>query len=127
MAVGDWSEDISLPEAERRAYQRKVAMKDILGLIISHEDNLRRAMTREEIGLEFRYKDIDVDSLLSDMLDRSLVALSVVPGGKENRGGIIVIRLHDAWGSTFFGREWYRNEGPYTRERSVKFHFVKCY
>jgi hypothetical protein len=41
--VGEWSEDTSLPEAERRAYWRKNAMKALLGVMIAHEDKYGRS------------------------------------------------------------------------------------
>lgn len=125
MTVGEWSEDTPLPEAERRAYWSKNAMKALLGVMIAHEDKYGRAMTQEEIVATYRYPEVDTEKLLHEMLDYSYVACWFVQGAKEERGDTMIIIICNSWGTTFFGREWFRNDDQDQNEKNVHFYFAE--
>jgi hypothetical protein len=125
MVSGEPSEDVSLPEKERKAYLRKNAMRCLLGILILHEDLQGKAMTHDEIVGTFKYPNIDTEVLLQEMLDRSYISRWVVQGGKDDSGQVTSVMICDAWGTTFFGRDWFRNDDHDPNEKHVHFYFVE--
>jgi hypothetical protein len=125
MVAEDLSEETSLLEAERKAYWRKNAMKALLGAMIAHEDKYGRAITQEEIVATYRYPEVDTEKLLHEMLDYSYVAYWIDQGAKEERGDTMIIIICNAWGTTFFGRDWFRNDNQGRNEKNVHFYFAE--
>lgn len=125
MSAEDRTEETSLLEAERKSYRRRNAMKSLLAIMISHEDEFGRAMTHDEVLRAFHYPDVDTEVLLHEMLDRSLIACWVVQGGKEDHGYAKVIIICDAWGTTFFGRQWFINDDHNGDAQNVHFYFAE--
>jgi hypothetical protein len=125
MPAEDLSEETSLLEAERKAYRRRNAMKCLLGIMIAHEDEFQRAMTLDEVLRAFNYPDVDAEDLLREMLDRSLVARWIAQGAKEDCGYATVVTICDAWGTKFFGRDWFRNDDHDSNAKNVHFYFAE--
>jgi hypothetical protein len=59
------------------------------------------------------------------MLDRSYVACWIAKAAKRERGDDPVITICDAWGTTFFGHDWFKNDGPSQNERNLHFYFAE--
>ncbi|MGD0817166.1 MAG: hypothetical protein ABR986_02055 [Methanomassiliicoccales archaeon] len=120
---GDTAVEILMSDEKRRDRRRNPAMKDVISLMIAHEDRHGKAMTLEELAGVLHFPDLDLEVLLFEMLGRSYVSCLLDQEQAAIDIETAVTTTCHAWGTTFFGRDWYRSEERKIREVSVHFYF----
>ncbi|HEY3421408.1 MAG TPA: hypothetical protein VGK23_12725 [Methanomassiliicoccales archaeon] len=97
----------TLTVEEQRYLRHTNAMLNILGMMIDYEDSNKTAMTQEQIVGSYRNADFNAESVLFEMLDLAYVSCSVIVSPEQRSKNVQVKSICYAWGTTFFGREWY--------------------
>jgi hypothetical protein len=92
---------------EKKNFRHSRAMSDILATIIEYEDKNGIAMTQEQIVEAFKSSEFNTEVVLFELLDLAYVACSVFVSPEQRYQNVQVKSICYAWGTTFFGREWY--------------------
>ena len=100
-------ENSILTVEEQKKYRHSSAMSNILGVMIEQEERNGIAMTQEQIVEAFRNSEFNTEVVLFELLDLAYVACSVFVNPEQRSANVQVKSLCYAWGTTFFGREWY--------------------
>jgi hypothetical protein len=106
--MDDHSAGTMMSVEERKTFRRATAMKGLIGLMMAHEDKFGRAMTYWELVNTARFPDLDVDILLFEMLEMSYVSRASIE--RTSCKDLLAAIQKQSWGTTFFGRDWYKCE-----------------
>ena len=100
-------ENSILKVEEQKKYRHSSAMSNILGVMIEHEEKNGIAMTQEQIVETFRNSEFNIEVVLFELLDLAYVVCSVFVNPEQRSANVQVKSICYAWGTTYFGREWY--------------------